>query len=49
VRSLDAIGSRWQAHSRNLIENYAGILEASGRRCTPASAGPAHFPAAPSK
>ena len=49
VRSLDAIGSRWQAHSRNLIENYAGILEASGRRCAPASAAPARVPAAQSK
>ena len=46
VRSLNAIGSRWQAHSRNLIENYAGILEASGRRCSPASASPARAPAA---
>jgi Sulfatase len=30
---LDAIERRWQAHSRNLIENYAAILAASGRRC----------------
>jgi arylsulfatase A-like enzyme len=49
VRSLDAIGGRWQAHSRNLIENYAGILEASGRRCTPDSADRAHVAAAQSK
>jgi arylsulfatase A-like enzyme len=49
VRSLDAIGSRWRPHSRNLIENYAGILKASGRRCTLASEGPARVPAAQSK
>jgi arylsulfatase A-like enzyme len=39
--ALDAIGHRWQAHSRNLIENYAAIMETSGRRCASAPAAPA--------
>ena len=33
--TLNDIGRRWQTHSRNLIENYAGILATSGRRCSP--------------
>jgi arylsulfatase A-like enzyme len=33
VSQLDAIERRWQAQSRNLIENYASILASSGRRC----------------
>jgi len=33
VDRLDGIERRWQAQSRNLIENYAAILAASGRRC----------------
>jgi arylsulfatase A-like enzyme len=33
VDRLDGIERRWQTHSRNLIENYAAILAASGRRC----------------
>lgn len=36
--TLDAIGQRWQTHSRYLIENYAAILAASGRRCSAATA-----------
>jgi arylsulfatase A-like enzyme len=36
VASLATVGQRWQAHSRNLIENYAEILAASGRRCSAA-------------
>jgi arylsulfatase A-like enzyme len=31
--TLEAIGERWQIHSRYLIENYAAVLAASGRRC----------------
>ena len=31
---LEAIGHRWQTHSRNLIENYAAIMETSGHRCS---------------
>jgi arylsulfatase A-like enzyme len=34
VQTLDAIGHRWQTHSRHLIENYAEVLAASGRRCS---------------
>ena len=33
VDRLDGIERRWQTQSRNLIENYAAILAASGRRC----------------
>jgi arylsulfatase A-like enzyme len=36
VSTLDAIGERWQVHSRNLIENYAEVLSTSGRRCSTA-------------
>ncbi|MBI3492235.1 MAG: sulfatase-like hydrolase/transferase [Acidobacteria bacterium] len=32
--TLEAIGHRWQTHSRNLIENYAAIMATSGRRCS---------------
>ncbi|PYQ94464.1 MAG: hypothetical protein DMF96_25670, partial [Acidobacteria bacterium] len=32
--TLEAIGKRWQAHSRYLIENYAEVLSTSGRRCS---------------
>ncbi len=32
--TLEAIGERWQVHSRYLIENYAEVLAASGRRCS---------------
>ena len=32
--TLDAIGHRWQTHSRHLIENYAAVLAASGHRCS---------------
>ena len=31
---LDAIGHRWQTHSRHLIENYAAVLATSGHRCS---------------
>ena len=34
VSTLDAIGHRWQTHSRHLIENYAAVLAASGHRCS---------------
>jgi arylsulfatase A-like enzyme len=34
LATLDAIGRRWQTHSRHLIENYAAVLAASGRRCS---------------
>jgi len=33
VDQLDGIERRWQVHSRNLVENYAAIFAASGRRC----------------
>jgi arylsulfatase A-like enzyme len=36
VGLLEPIGERWQVHSRNLIENYAAVLGASGRRCSAA-------------
>lgn len=32
--TLEAIAERWQVHSRYLIENYAGVLATSGRRCS---------------
>jgi len=32
--ALDAMGRRWQTHSRHLIENYAAVLAASGHRCS---------------
>jgi arylsulfatase A-like enzyme len=32
--SLDAIGHRWQTHSRHLIENYAAVLATSGHACS---------------
>jgi arylsulfatase A-like enzyme len=32
--ALDAIGHRWQTHSRHLIENYAAVLAESGHRCS---------------
>jgi arylsulfatase A-like enzyme len=32
--TLDAIGHRWQTHSRHLIENYAAVLATSGHRCS---------------
>jgi arylsulfatase A-like enzyme len=32
--ALDAIGHRWQTHSRHLIENYAAVLAVSGHRCS---------------
>ena len=35
--TLEAIGKRWQAHSRYLIENYAEVLSTSGRRCSAAA------------
>jgi len=31
---LNAIGRRWQTHSRHLVENYAAVLAASGHRCS---------------
>jgi arylsulfatase A-like enzyme len=34
VARLDAIGHKWQTHSRHLIENYAAVLAASGHRCS---------------
>jgi arylsulfatase A-like enzyme len=34
VSTLDAIGHRWQTHSRHLIENYAAVLASSGHRCS---------------
>ena len=34
VATLDAIGHRWQTHSRHLIENYAEVLATSGKRCS---------------
>jgi arylsulfatase A-like enzyme len=34
VASLEAIGGRWQIHSRYLIENYAEVLAVSGHRCS---------------
>ena len=34
AKTLEAISERWQAHSRYLIENYAEVLAASGRRCS---------------
>lgn len=32
--TLEAIGHRWQTHSRHLIENYAAVLATSGRACS---------------
>jgi arylsulfatase A-like enzyme len=34
VSTLDAIGHKWQTHSRHLIENYAAVLASSGHRCS---------------
>jgi arylsulfatase A-like enzyme len=34
VSTLDAIGHKWQTHSRHLIENYAAVLASAGHRCS---------------